>query len=153
MNRHCSEIATRGWEQRPELPRPNPRSTCPTIVRYRSQFQEYTGLDCKRTEAASKACLLSIFTKWNSPLSSAPIMLISINSGTRPFKQSNCTEGFFYYLEFVYKVQLLRCCSKFKSSNTLVFCGLNFSHALNLNFLEQTLDIVDRYYLTFVAQI
>jgi hypothetical protein len=43
-----------------------------------------------------------------------------------------------HYLVFVYKVQLLRCCSKSKSSNTLVFCGLYFSHALNLNFLFQT---------------
>ena len=25
---------------------------------------------------------------------------------------------------------VLRCCSKFKSSNTLVYCGLNFLHAL-----------------------
>ncbi len=41
-------------------------------------------------------------------------------------------------LVFVYKDQLLRCCSKSKSSNTLVFCGLDFSHALNLNFLSQT---------------
>ncbi len=42
------------------------------------------------------------------------------------------------YLVFVYKVQLLRCCSKSKSSNTLVFCGIDVSHALNLNFLFQT---------------
>ncbi len=51
------------------------------------------------------------------------------------------------YLVFVYKVQLLRCCSKSKSSYTLVYCGLNFSHALYLNFRIQTPDFIDRDYL------
>ncbi len=51
------------------------------------------------------------------------------------------------YLEFVYKVQLLRCCSKSKSSYTLVYCGLNFSHALYLNFIFQTHDFMDRHYV------
>ncbi len=51
---------------------------------------------------------------------------------------------------FVYKVQLLRCFSKFKSSNPSAdgYCGLNFSNpeasGLYLNFLAQTLDFMDR---------
>ena len=49
---------------------------------------------------------------------------------------------------FVYKVRILRCCSKSKSSSSLrQDCGLNFSHALNSNFLEQTLYFMDRLYL------
>ncbi len=51
------------------------------------------------------------------------------------------------YLEFVYKAQLLRYCSKSKSSYTLVYCGLDFSHALNLNFIEQTPNSIDENYL------
>ena len=47
-------------------------------------------------------------------------------------------------LVFVYKVQLLRCCSKSKSSNAQVFCGLDFLHAANLNFIEQTLEFIDK---------
>ena len=47
-------------------------------------------------------------------------------------------------MEFVYKVRFLRCCSKSKSSNTQVFCGLDFSHALNSNFLAQTLDFMSK---------
>ena len=46
---------------------------------------------------------------------------------------------------FVYKVQLLRCCSKSKSSNTQVCCGLDFLHASNLNFIKQTLEFIDRH--------
>lgn len=46
------------------------------------------------------------------------------------------------YIEFVYKVHYLRCCSNFKSSNTLVFCGLKFSHASILNFLSKLLKKV-----------
>jgi pimeloyl-ACP methyl ester carboxylesterase len=51
------------------------------------------------------------------------------------------------YLEFVYKVRLLRYCSKYKSSNTLVFCGLDLSQTLNSNFLDQTLGFIARHYL------
>ena len=31
-----------------------------------------------------------------------------------------------------------------KNSNTQEFCGLYFSHASNLNFIEQTLAFIDR---------
>ena len=51
---------------------------------------------------------------------------------------------------FVYKDQLLGCCSKSKSSNTQLFCGLDFSHALNLNFIKQTLEFIDRRYLACI---
>ncbi len=37
-----------------------------------------------------------------------------------------------------------------KFSNTLVFCGLDFEHALNLNFIEQTLAFIDRLYLSCI---
>ena len=54
---------------------------------------------------------------------------------------------------FVHNVRLLsrekRDCLNFKSSNTLVFCGLKFSHASNSNILNQTLDFMDSLYLVF----
>ncbi len=40
-------------------------------------------------------------------------------------------------IEFVNKAQLLRCCLKMKSSYTNVYCGLNFSHALYLTFIDK----------------
>ncbi len=38
----------------------------------------------------------------------------------------------------VHNVQYLRCCKNFKSSYTLVYCGLKFSRALILNIMIQT---------------
>jgi len=57
------------------------------------------------------------------------------------------------YLEFVYKVRLLPYCSKYKSSNTLVFCGLDLSQTLNSNFIDQTLDFIDKHYLVSVYKV
>ena len=60
-----------------------------------------------------------------------------------------CSHGstFFMWISYI-KSMFTRtsCCSKFKSSNTLVVCGLYFSHALYLNFLAQTHKTMGRLY-------